>query len=161
MILRVILLMSFCGAGTICAAQQQFPTKDEINLLLTQTERATEIFAAFVNDEERVLGQESKPAVDKDREVLHGLRTAVKALKTQPEAFNSPLGFSIQLWLDDADRNAMLCQVTALAKMNQAIDARNTSTAGELMELTQSSQAASAMLYTVSETASSLYLRYL
>ena len=66
-----------------------------------------------------------------------------------------PFGFFE--WIDDADRNALLC---ASGASLQASQSKNTKEALALMNLAQSCQDASALIYTVSENAGSLYERY-
>jgi hypothetical protein len=52
----------------VCNAQEtNFPTNDEINLLLTQTERAVGQYKPLLNQEESLFGEKGKEAVAKDR----------------------------------------------------------------------------------------------
>lgn len=68
--------------------------------------------------EERNLGKKGTEAVAKDREVLSALKMAIAGFRKQPQGFNSELGFAFFEWLDDADRNALLCASTALTDAN-------------------------------------------
>lgn len=64
----VLLCLSF-----VCRAQEpNFPTNDEINLLLTQTERAVGQYKPLLDQEESLFGKKGKEAVAKDREVVQG-----------------------------------------------------------------------------------------
>jgi hypothetical protein len=136
------------------------PTDDEIRLVLTQTERAMQSYKLLIDQEELQLGSAGAEAVAKDRQVLHGIEIAVEALKKQPEGFNGPAGFLFFEWLDDASRNALLCSSTALSQSTMLMMSGKTSSANELMHLSQSCMDASTLIYTVSENAGSLYERY-
>jgi hypothetical protein len=59
--------------------------------------------------EEQMYREKGETAVAKDREVVRGIELAIKGFGKNPQSFNSPLGFSFSEWLDDADRNALLC----------------------------------------------------
>jgi hypothetical protein len=159
-------VLRFCAlvllaAGFVAAANAQtdkpFPTDDEINLLLTQTERAIQQYKPLIDQEEIQMGKSYAEAAAKDRQVVNGLETAVRAFKSNPQAFNGSLGFIFFGWLDDADRNALLCASGALLQASQA---DTTGRASGLLQLAQNCQAASTLIYTVSENANSLYGKY-
>jgi len=85
---------------------------------------------------------------------------ALKALKGQPEGFNGPAGFLLFQWLNDADRNALLCASGALSQSTMNMMAGDADKAKNLIHLSQTSLDASSLLYTVSENVGSLYQRY-
>jgi hypothetical protein len=134
-----------------------FPTDDEVNLLLTQTERAIQQYKPLIDQEEIQMGKSYSEAAAKDRQVVNALETALKAFKSKPQAFNGPLGFIFFGWLDDADRNALLCASGASLQASQADTVDRAST---LLHLAQNCQASSTLIYTVSENANSLYGKY-
>jgi hypothetical protein len=107
------ILLSFV-AGLCVASQAQdreagFPTDEEIKLVLTQADRAIQEYKPLLDEEEQMYGKRGEDAVAKDREVVRGIEMAIKGFGKNPQAFNGPLGFSFFEWLDDADRNALLC----------------------------------------------------
>ena len=154
-----VLVLLTAGFITVAQAQTEkpFPTDDEINLLLTQTERAIQEYKPLIDQEESQMGKSYAEAVAKDRQVVNALETAVKAFKSKPQAFNGPLGFIFFGWLDDADRNALLCASGASLQASQADTVDRAST---LLHLAQNCQASSTLIYTVSENANSLYGKY-
>jgi hypothetical protein len=79
-----------------------FPTDDEIRLVLTQADRAIGQSKPLLDQEANMLGKEGAEAVAKDREVVASLEMAVKGFGKNPQAFNGPLGFTFFEWLDDA-----------------------------------------------------------
>jgi hypothetical protein len=91
---------------------------------------------------------------------VNALEMAVKAFKGKPQGFNGPLGFSFFEWLDDADRNALLCGSGASGQATLQMMAGNKDKAETLLHLAQSCSAVSTLIYTVSENAGSLYQRY-
>jgi hypothetical protein len=155
----VLLTISF---AVVAGAQDEktFPTDDEINLVLTQTERAIQQYKPLIDQEEFQLGKTYTSAVANDRQVVSALEMAVKAFKGKPQGFNGPLGFAFFEWLDDADRNALLCGSGASTQAALQMMAGSKDKAESLMHLAQSCLDASTLINTVSENAGSLYQRY-
>jgi|SRR5712692_5596902 len=156
------LVLSTLGFAAVANAQadKPFPTDDEINLVLTQTERAIQQYKPLIDQEEIQMGKSAADAVAHDREVVKALELAVKAFKLKPQGFNGPLGFAFFEWLDDADRNAVLCGSGASTQATQQMMSGNTDKAALLLHLSQSCTDVSTLIYTVSENAGSLYQRY-
>src|SRR5258706_11046189 len=88
-----LLTISFVVAAN-AQNEKTFPTDDEINLVLTQTERAVQQYKPLIDQEEIQMGKSATDAVAHDREVVKSLEMAVKAFKHTPRAFNGPLGFA-------------------------------------------------------------------
>lgn len=159
-----VIALLLLGCGTVGQSQDKadkpFPSDDEINLLLTQGDRAMEQYKAAVNLEETELEKspDEAGAVAKDREVYTGWETMSRGMKTKPQAFNSQYGFQITLLLDDASRNGLLCSNQALLRVSSA---KSVSEAGTFVHLAETCSNASTLLYTVSENAASLYQKYL
>jgi len=156
LILLTISLVVAASAQT----DKSFPTDDEINLVLTQTERAMQQYKPLIDQEEIQIGEAAKDAVAHDRDVVKGLEIAVKAFKNKPQGFNGPLGFTFFEWLDDAERNALLCGSYASTQSTLQMTAGNMSKATLLLHLSQSCMDVSTLIYTVSENAGALYERY-
>ena len=159
----IVLIVSFAVAVN-AQTEKTFPTDDEINLVLTQTERAIQQYKLVIDQEEIQTGKSATDAVAKDRQVVNGLETAleiaVKAFRGKPQGFNGPLGFAFFQWLDDASRNALLCGSGVSAQAALQMMAGNTGKANSLLHLAQSCNDVATLIYTVSENAGSLYLRY-
>jgi hypothetical protein len=155
----VLLTITF---AVVANAQNEktFPTDDEIKLVLTQTERAIQQYKPLIDQEEIQIGKSAADTVATDRKVVNALETAVKAFKSKPQGFNGPLGFAFFEWLDDAERNAVLCGSGASTQAAQAMMAGNSSKASVLLDLSQSCTSVSTLIYTVSENAGALYQRY-
>lgn len=141
---------------------RDFPSNDEINLVLTQTDRAVQQYKAAIDQEQSHIGSNADEiaAVDRDRQVVKALDVALTALKKNPQGFNGPAGFYVILWLDDADRNALLCASQALSQASLTAVGGNVNAADSLVDFSRTCMDASSLLYTVSENASSLYTRY-
>jgi hypothetical protein len=157
------LLVLLAVASAVVAdaqAAKTFPTDDEINLVLTQTDRAIQRYKPLIDQEEVELGKSSTVAIARDRQVVNALEMAVKALKGKPQAFNGPLGFAFFEWLDDADRNAVLCGSGASTHAALQLIAGNKDKGDSLLHLAQGCIDASTLIYTVSENAGSLYKSY-
>ncbi len=154
----LVLLTAAFAPVAKAKADKPFPTDDEINLVLSQTERAIQQYKPLINQAEIQMGKSYAEAAAKDRQVVNALETAVKAFKRKPTAFNGRLGFIFFGWLDDADRNALLCASGALLQASQA---GNVDRASTLLHLAQNCQAASTLIYTVSENVNSLYVKYI
>ena len=159
--LSTVVFLTVCFAVAANAeAEKTFPTDDEINLVLTQTERAVQQYKPLIDQEEMQMGKIAVDAVAKDRQVMSALDTAVKAFKSDPQAFNGPLGFAFFEWIDDADRNALLCAYGAATQAVQQMLTGNEDRASSLLHLSQSCMDVSSLIYTVSENAGALYERY-
>jgi len=157
----VLALMGVSFAASASAQNEKtFPTDDEINLVLTQTERAIQQYKPLIDQEETQMGKSGAEAPAKDREVVNSLEMAVKAFRRKPSAFNGPLGFAFFEWLDDASRNALLCANFASTQVAVQVMDGNTGKANSLLHLAQSCSDVSTLIYTVSENAGSLYERY-
>lgn len=155
-------LVVLTGFAAVANAQTEktFPTDAEINLVLTQTDRAIQPYKPLIDQEETAMGASGTDAIAHDRQVVSGLEMAVKAFEGKPRGFNGPLGFAFFEWLDDASRNAALCgSGTATQAMSQ-IMAGSTDKASSLIHLAHACMDVSTLIYTVSENAGSLYQRY-
>jgi len=155
----VLLAISFAVVAN-AQTEKPFPTDDEINLVLTQTERAIQQYKPLIDQEEVQMGKSATDAVAIDRKNVKSLEIAVKAFKGKPQGFNGPLGFVFFEWLDDASRNALLCASWASAQGALQMMASNKDKAASLLHLAKSCSDASALISTVSENAGSLYQRY-
>ncbi|MFZ0963454.1 MAG: hypothetical protein WAO35_21545 [Terriglobia bacterium] len=156
------LVLLSIGFAVVANAQTEktFPTDDEINLVLTQTERAIQQYKPLIDQEEVQMGKSATDAVARDRQIVNALETAVGAFKGKPQGFNGPLGFTFFEWLDDADRNAVLCGSGASGQATLQMMAGNKDKAESLLHLAQSCSDVSTLIYTVSENAGALYQRY-
>lgn len=158
----IIVLPIFCFAPSIRAQDEKtFPTDNEIQLLLTQADRATQQYKPLIDQEEIQLGKSGADAVVKDRQVVQAVEMAVQTLKKKPQGFNSPAGFALFEWMDDASRNAMVCSTSSMTQATVTLMAGEISKATELINLGQSCMDVSSLIYTVSENAGALYERFL
>jgi hypothetical protein len=159
----LVFVLGFAIAGH-SQDKKTFPTDDEVNLLLTQADRAVQLYKPLIEQEEVYLGKVSvayAEAVARDRQVVDALEVALKALKGKPQGFNGPAGFLLIMWLDDADHNALLCHAGALHQSYTYVMAGDMDKANNLIAFSQACLRASALLFTVSESAFPLYQRYL
>jgi hypothetical protein len=155
-----IALLTFGCAVTVNAqTEKHFPTNDEINLVLTQTERAIQQYKPLIDQEETQMGKNVADAVATDRQLVKSLEVAVKGFRSRPQTFNGPLGFVFFEWLDDAVRNSLSCGSGA-ATQGAGLLPGNRDEATALLHLAQSCMDVSALIYTVSENAGSLYQKY-
>jgi hypothetical protein len=155
---RSVPALAFLTVSLAAVANAQtetpFPTDAEIDLVLTQADRAIQQYKPLIDQ------QESTDAVAADRQVVNALETAVRAFKGKPQGFNGPLGFAFFEWLDDADRNALLCGSGASTQAAVQMMAGNKDKAASLLHLARSCSDAATLIYTVSENAGSLYQKY-
>jgi hypothetical protein len=140
--------------------EHTFPTKDQIQLLLTQSERAFGVYEQTVKQESDAGGELAKSATT-DLQVLTGARTILVGLKKSPEGFNGPGGFLLVGGLDDASRNMSVCMGQAGMQSSTEAMSGNVSEGQRYLRLVQACLDASTLLYTVSETAYNMYTEYL
>jgi len=156
-----VVLFFITSISLTCAQDKtNFPTNDEITLMLTQAERAVQLYKPLIDEEERLLGKSTQVAAAKDRQVVQALEMGIEAFRKNPQGFNSPLGFAFFEWIDDADRNALLCATGATTEATKALLEGDATQAKDLLHLGQSCSDASTLLYTVSENVGALYTRY-
>jgi hypothetical protein len=156
-----VYLLALSCLSVICKAQEtNLPTDDEIRLLLTQTERAVGQYKPLLDQEESLFGEKGKEAIAKDREVVQGLENGIKAFRKNPQAFNSELGFAFFEWIDDADRNILLCASGASTEAVTLMLDGKTDKALSMAQLSKSCMDMSSLIYTVGENAGALYARF-
>jgi len=156
-----VVLFFITSTSLTCAQDKTtFPTSVEINLMLTQAERAVQLYKPLIDKQERLLGKKTQDGLARDRKVVQALEMAIEAFRKDPQGFNGPLGFALFEWIDDADRNALLCATGATTEATKFLLDGNASHADDLVRLGQSCSDASALLYTVSENVGALYTRY-
>ena len=156
LVLLPLLLFSKFASPQDKKEEHTFPIKDQIELLLTQSERAFDAYEQTVAQEAAAGGDLGTSAL-KDKELLVSSRELLGRLKKSPELFNSPGGFILVGDLADASRNMSVCMGQAgLLASSEAI-----SEGQRHMRLVQACLDASMLLYTVSETAYSMYTDYL
>ena len=140
--------------------ERKFPAIDQIQLLLTQSERAFGIYEQAIEQETQAGGKIAQ-AVPKDREVLTAARHLLALLKKSPDGFNGPAGFLLVGNLDDASRNMSICMGTAGLESGFQVTGGNVSEGQRNLHLAQTCMDASTLLYTVSETAFNMYSDFL
>jgi hypothetical protein len=143
---------------------ETLPTEDQINLLVTQAERAFVMYEGTLEQETQLKG--SNISVSQDRRVSNAAREVINHIKTNPQYFNAPMGFLLVGDLDDASRNMALCSGQAAMESITEIRGKGPTdsaldSATSKMRLAQRCTETSAMLQTVGETAFNLYAQYL
>lgn len=151
-----------CAGSSIHAQKRDtnFPTDDEVRLVLTQAERAVGEYKPLLDMEEKMLGKAGADTVGKDRDAVRGIEAAITGFRKNPQAFNSSLGFAFFEWLDDACRNALLSALAAANSSTVSLIDGDKENAQTNIELAKDLSNVSTMFYTVSENAGALYTRY-
>jgi hypothetical protein len=155
-----LLTLSAVSSARTQKHDTNFPTDDEIRLVLTQTERAVGEYKVLLDVEEKIFGKSGAGAVAKDRELVHGIDVALAGFGKNPQAFNGPLGFAFFEWLDDACRNALLSSVSATNIATQGLIDGDKEKAQTNIDLAKDLANVSTTFYTVSENVGALYSRY-
>jgi hypothetical protein len=161
------LLVVFLLASVHCFAQQkaqvEFPTKEEINLVVTQAERAFDQYKTSVVMEGNLQSSKQEPSsFKKDQEVVEMSHKLIVALKENPDRFHGLGGLLLLSTLDDASRNAALCSTSGSAEIAKGlIDHFDVKDAYRIMTIMQTCTDVSAHLYTVSESVHALMVREL
>jgi hypothetical protein len=153
---------------TVCAPAQQekakipeFPSADEIQLVVTQSERVFEQYKQSLTMEAELPSFKRDPsAIEKDTGVYDMGMKLVDALKKRPEGFHGVGGLLLMSSLDDASRNAALCSGTAYNDTMEAVMAKSdVHSAESWMHVGLSCINISGYLYTVSESVQALLVR--
>jgi hypothetical protein len=150
-----------------CAAQQQkkkiieFPNKEEIQLVVTQSERVLEQYKQSVAMEAELPTAKREPSgVEKDRGVYDAAAKLIADLKIHPESFHGVGGLLLLSSLDDASRNAALCSGTAYGDTMEAVMSQSDiNSAKDWIHIGLSCVEVSGYLCTVSESVHALLVR--
>jgi hypothetical protein len=161
------LLIALLLSGVTIFAQQRsdvaFPTTEEINLAVSQAERAFEQYRNSVAMEQTLESSKRDPAsLKKDQEVVEMSHKLIVALKEHPDRFHGLGGLLLLSTLDDASRNAALCSSAGSAEIAKGlIDHFDVKDAYRIMTVIQNCSDVSLHLYTVSESVHALMVREL
>jgi hypothetical protein len=145
-------------------AKLDFPSDEEIKLVVKQSERAFQQYAQSVELEAMLpSSKENGSGVATDKQVVAAAKELVDTLKQDPGAFHGLLGFTLQTMLDDASRNAALCGGSGMSELAMQITSNKVDKARafEILGIAKACQDASTALYTVSETVHDMYVREL
>jgi hypothetical protein len=157
-------LILFFSFGSIARAQDKLPdtpTDDEINLMLSQLERAMDQYEVLIIQEDKLLAGVHEADTTTDKRLVDLWKMLNKGLRGSPQKFNSQGGFDLLILIDDAARNAALAATNASKQTTQEIIAGRTEKAELLVTLMQNASGTSTLLYTVSENCTALYQKYL
>jgi hypothetical protein len=155
----MVLSATVVSTANLQEKEATFPNNDEIDTLLTQANRAMTQYQTAV-DQETKAGFDSD-SLATDRQLIEVWPKMSGMLKQNPQGFNSEVGFLFVTSLDDASRNAAVCAGEAMRQSSMKLVKRETNGVEELLTLYDNCNSASTLLYTVSETAASMYRRYL
>jgi len=155
-----VLLVPPLSPGQTKEQHYEFPPMDQLQLLLTQSDRAVTQYEQAINLEARG-GPQLEQSAKTDLESLRKIREILDPLKNSPAAFNGPAGFLIITGLDDASRNMALCMGTAGIESSTLAQTGQFSEAHRILQIGQSCLDTSTLLYTVSESAVDVYGRFL
>jgi hypothetical protein len=161
--------MAFCVLFlTACAMARQekanipeFPSTDEIQLVVTQSERVFEQYKQSVTMEADLpSSKRDLSAIQKDTGVYDMGMKLVDALRKHPDGFHGVGGLLLLSSLDDASRNAALCSATAYNDTMEAVMTKSyVHSAENWMHVGLSCINVSGYLYTVGESVQALLVR--
>jgi hypothetical protein len=135
------ILFCLLFAAVYCMAQNEktpeFPNTEEINLVVTQSERVFEEYKQSITMEAELPSSKQNPSViEKDREGHDMAAKLVTTLKAHPEGFHGLGGLLLLSSLDDASRNAAVCSSSAYSDaMNAVISTSDVDSAKESLHV--------------------------
>jgi hypothetical protein len=161
------MLLCLLFLAVCCFAQQQkektleFPSTEEINLVVTQSERVFEQYKQAVTIEADLPSSKRNPSViEKDSDVYSGAAKLIATLKAHPQSFHGLGGLLLLSSLDDASRNSAVCSGSAYSDaMDALVSASDAKSAKEWLQVGLSCIGVSGYLYTVSESVHALLVR--
>lgn len=165
---RFVLCFALCFViKSVCCAQETkpektFPTKEEIDLVVTQAERAFEQYKQSVDSEAGLpSAMKDNSGVEKDKQIVETAGQLISGLRKNPDVFYGLGGLLLLTTLDDASRNAALCGTSGMGDIgSELLQPKPNATLGyRLLSITQKCNDVSAHLYTVSESVSALLVR--
>ncbi len=164
--MRVTFLLLLLGSVRLFGqdkARAAFPTTEEINLVVSQAERAFDQYKSSVLMEGNLQSSKLDPsALKKDEDLIGMSRELIVGLKAKPAAFHGLGGLLLLSTLDDASRNAALCTSSGSAEIAKGlIDHFDAKEGYRIITIMQTCSDVSAHLYTVSESVHALMVREL
>lgn len=165
MLLCVPLLAVFSMAQQEKEKTPEFPSTEEIDLAVTQSERSFEQYKQAVTMEADLPSSKQNPSViEKDRNVYDMATKLIAAMKVHPQSFHGLGGLLLLSSLDDASRNALVCSSSAYSDaMTELMTASDSHTAiasaKDWIQVGLSCIDVSGHLYTVSESVHALLVR--
>ena len=156
----LFLILSNSLAASAQTNKSDFPTDEEVNLLVEQVDRAMNQYHAVVEQEKALLGSSADTSTDAQ---LLKFWAIVKAeFVKRPQKFNSFAGFDFATMVDDASRNAALISNSAATEvLREVTGGKVTPKTDSLVTLMQNANSAGTLLFTVSESATALYRKFL
>ncbi len=162
--LRIFSLLSLTlGLTADCRSQDKtvYPTGQEIESLVSDTELTWKQFRPLIAEEHRLLARIGVEPPDRRFGVTYSLDVVVPMVKHKPALFNTPEGFFLIESLFVESREAAVCASTAWKQSKLAIVSAKPELAREFEDLGQRCSDASEALYKVAENAGMLYQKYL
>jgi hypothetical protein len=165
LLLAVALLCAYTSASTFpdkvvppsSSKEQNFPRTEEIQLVVSQSERAFESYKQSISFEEALdSSKQNSFGVEQDKELLKAGQKLTSALTKNPDGFHGVGGLLLLSTLDDASRNAALCTASAFSEMAKVKDV---SQGYQLLAVIQSCTDVSQQLYIVSQNVHALLVR--
>jgi hypothetical protein len=157
------LLLSLSSFAQQNTKEPDFPTTEEIELVVTQAERAFEQYKLSVDAEATLPSvQKDKSALEKDRQVVGMSGKLIDGLKKKSDAFNGLGGLLLLTTLDDASRNAALCASGGMTDMTQeALSRLDAASLYRILAIAKTCSDVSLHLYTVSESVNALFVTFI
>jgi hypothetical protein len=159
-------VVAFMLMGTAAFGQssdhKEFPTTEEINLVVTQAERVFAEYKQSVEFETELPAAQKNPSsLENDKQVVKMSAQLIEGLKKRPEVFNGLGGLLLLTTLDDASRNAALCGSSGMSDMGSEIlkPHPDTSLGYQILSITEKCNDVSSHIYTVSESVNALLVR--
>src|SRR5271157_364477 len=159
LVFGMIALMSTATVAQKQTPTPTYPTNSQIQLLITQAERAFANYEAAVQLEATEFGAAAGAA--QDHEVTVAAKDLLARLKKEPQNFNSPFGFVLVIDLDDASRDMAVCMSQGANSAMGLASEGHYHDATRKMTVSRTCLDSSQLLYTVSESATQLYEDYL
>lgn len=162
-VVRIVVLCAISMLSSSGKAQEKpaAPTKEEVELLLTQTERGIDQYATLIQQANKLLAGIPDADLTTDKQLIGYWKQLDKIFRANPDKFDSRAGFDLLVLIDDASRNAALIGTSAAKQTSQEIIAGRIQRADLFVTLMQNATSTSTLLYTVSENCNSLHLKYL
>ncbi|SRR6266498_2121861 len=160
-----IALVAFLLIGTAFGQtndHKEFPTTEEITLVVTQAERVFAEYGQSVEFEASLPSAQRNPSsLENDKQVVKLSAEIIGGLKKKPGIFNGLGGLLLLTTLDDASRNAALCASSGMSDIGSEIlkPHPDTSLGYRILSITEKCNDVSTHIYTVSESVNALVVR--
>jgi hypothetical protein len=149
-----------CPLSLFAQSAPEFPIDNEITTLMLQANLAMKQYQAAMQEEATKLGKDAD-SIEREKNAVENWQLLTSIVKTNPDNFNSGVGFMVVDAVNSAYQDALACEVAALTTSGAAFVLKDESHQKAAQDVSRSCLNAAQLLAIVKVSATNLYVKYL